>query len=181
MVALDPVSTSDAATNRVLVRLAGPADRQMIAGLLHESGGAHRVCRTSAIDLCKLDAYVAFIGARETKVFAGMAAARVVGHELEVSAVVVRTDLDVGDSALRRLLLGEVVRWIPDGITRVRYIVANHELGAMADAQRVGLRLSAVRPGSIEQVRRRNRVLQLPRGADGIEARDELEFELLVG
>lgn len=181
MVALDPVSASDAPQSRVVIRLAGPADREMMAIFLADTGGTHRVCRTSAVDLSKLDAYVAFTGSGETSLFAGLAAARVVGHELEVSGIVVRDDLEVGESAVRRLLLGEVIRWIPDGIARVRYITANHELDAMADAQRVGLRLSTVRPNSIEQVRVRNPVLPLPTGAAGIEARDELEFELLVG
>jgi len=179
MVAIDPAAPSTAISNRVVIRLAQAADRSLISSFLNSHGGRLRVCRSNLVDLSELNAYLAFIGHDEATL-AGLASARVVGKELEIAGVVARDDLDVVESSIRRLLLGEALRWLPDGIKRVRYIVANNELGAIADAQRVGLRLVTVRPASIERFHKTHPELRSMLQRSGIEARDEVELELLV-
>ncbi len=64
------------------------------------------------------------------------------------------------------------------GDRRVWLVTTNDNLGALAFYQRRGFRLAALRPGAVDEARRIKP--SIPREADGIAVRDEIELERVL-
>jgi ribosomal protein S18 acetylase RimI-like enzyme len=81
-----------------------------------------------------------------------------------------RALLDAATSALRVL-----------GVSRVWLVTTNENLAALALYQKAGYRLSALRPGAIDEIRRTIKPAIPEVSSNGIAVHDELELELHLG
>lgn len=64
------------------------------------------------------------------------------------------------------------------GCTRLWLVTTNDNLRALRFYQRYGLKLTALRPGAVDEARRRLKPTIPPTGEDGLPIRDELELAI---
>ncbi len=133
-------------------------------------GGAVQARRGELVDALAPPALVAERGGEPV----GLLVYRPDGDECELLALVaVEPDAGVGSAlvaALREAVAGRC--------SRIWVVTTNDNLRALRFYQRRGFALSALRPGAVDDARRRLKPQISLVGGDGIPIRDELELEL---
>jgi mannose-6-phosphate isomerase-like protein (cupin superfamily) len=139
--------------------------------LERDFGGRLQVRRGAAIDVLALPGFVAEEGGRPV----GLLTYRRAGAECELAFLAaVERRRGVG-TALLRALVEEV-----GGGARIWVVTTNDNLDALRFYQRRGFTLCAVRPGAVDEARRRLKPQLSAVGDFGIPLRDELELELVL-
>ncbi len=150
------------------VRPAEPRDREWIEGL----AGAARVA--SCGRLWQIAELPGLVAERDGEPL-GAATYRIEGGECEL----VTLDSDVEGAGAGSALIeavAEIAR--AAGCSRLFLITTNDNLHALRFYQRRGLRLTALRPGAVDEARRTLKPEIPAVGRDRIPIRDELELEL---
>jgi len=97
------------------------------------------------------------------------------GEGVELRALVVSPQAR-GRGIARRLLEATHDRLRAEGHRRLWVVTTNDNLAALALYQKLGYRLSVLRSGAVEELRRTIKPSITETGADGIPIRDELEL-----
>jgi ribosomal protein S18 acetylase RimI-like enzyme len=159
------------------IRPFGQADLSWAEPVLEsEFGGRRQVRRGELLDVLDLPGLVAEVGAPATVRPVGLLAYRQEAAACEIALLWAserRRGVGTGlVQALRDLAAG----W--PGCQRLWLVTTNDNLDALRFYQRRGFVLAALRPGAVDDTRRRFKP-QLPATGDyGIPLRDELELEL---
>jgi ribosomal protein S18 acetylase RimI-like enzyme len=157
-------------TGSLAVRPFGEGDRPWAEDLVGaELGGRWQVRRGERIDALALPGWVAERDGRPVGLLTG--AERDDGWELALLAATERRG-GVG-SALVTALVDEARA---AGAARVWLVTTNDNLGALAFYQRLGFRLSALRPGAVDAARATLKPEIPATGEDDLPIRDELEL-----
>jgi ribosomal protein S18 acetylase RimI-like enzyme len=134
-----------------------------------ELGGRWQARRGELVDALAAPGWVAERDGRPVGLLTG--AARDDGWEV---VLLVATERRTGvGSALVAAVLDEARA---AGAARVWLVTTNDNLGALAFYQRLGFRLSALRPGAVDDARATLKPEIPPTGADDLPIRDELEL-----
>ena len=136
-----------------------------------ELGGRWQVRRGERVDALRPPGWVAEGDGRPVGLLT--AAARDDGWEL---VLLVATERRAGVASLLVERLLEEAR--AAGASRVWLVTTNDNLGALAFYQRLGFRLSALRPGAVDEARATLKPEIPARGQDDLPIRDELELAL---
>jgi ribosomal protein S18 acetylase RimI-like enzyme len=142
------------------------------AYLEREFGGAMQARRGELLDVLALPGFVAERDGRP----AGIATYRLEGSECELAFIAALEPRGGVGSAL----LDAVVE-AAAGCERVWLVTTNDNIDALRFYQRRGFRLSALRPGAVDEARGTLKPRISATGAFGIPLRDELELELVLG
>ena len=155
----------------VIVRPSRESDLAWAQGLLDARlGGRLQARRGELVDVLALPGFVAEADGRRV----GLLTYRREGGGVAELAVVVATEQHRGiGTALVEALTQEVA-----DCDRIWLVTTNDNLEALRFYQRRGFRLSALRPGALDEARRRLKPEIGEVGAFGIPIRDELELEL---
>jgi ribosomal protein S18 acetylase RimI-like enzyme len=98
------------------------------------------------------------------------------GTECELAFMISLRERQGVGKALIRALQEQV-----SDCSRIWLVTTNDNLGALRFYQRCGFRLSDLRPGAVDEARRRLKPGIPPVGEFGIPIRDEIELELMLG
>ena len=139
--------------------------------VLEATGGRYRVRRGRAVDVAVLPGLVA---ERNGQPVALLTLAR---QREELELVVVAAHPFEDD--IVRVLIDAAKTYAGPMCRRIYTICSNAELDAQRSLQTYGFRLSSCRPGNVEAVARRSSMPLLAR-LDGLDIRDELEFDQLL-
>ena len=155
----------------MIVRPSRESDLAWAQGLLDARlGGRLQARRGELVDVLALPGFVAEADGRRV----GLLTYRREGGGVAELAVVVATEQHRGiGTALVEALTQEVA-----DCDRIWLVTTNDNLEALRFYQRRGFRLSALRPGALDEARRRLKPEIGEVGAFGIPIRDELELEL---
>jgi len=152
----------------------GPEHREWAAGLIRQHFGSERmVSRGRLYDTLRLPGLVALVDGQP----AGLALYNVEGESCELVTLASSIEGRGAATALIEALRKQAAAL---GCRRLWLITTNDNTPAMRFYQRRGFRLAAVHPGAVEASRQIKP--EIPRlGRDGIEIRDEVEFEIGLG
>ena len=152
------------------VRAFDPAtDRAFAADLLdRELGGAAQTRRGETLNALDMPGLVAEDDGREV----GLLSYRLDGDDCELFALVAATRAAGIGTALVDALVARAA-----GCRRIWVVTTNDNLRALRFYQRRGFSLCALRPGAVDDTRRRLKPGIPLTGDDGIPLRDELELE----
>ena len=134
-------------------------------------GGSLQARRGEIIDVLALPGFVAEQGGRSV----GLVTYRRDGAGCELAFLVALERKRGIGTALVDALKREVA-----DCERVWLVTTNGNLDALRFYQRRGFRLSALRPGAVDEARRTLKPQIAPTGEFGIPIRDELELELIL-
>jgi ribosomal protein S18 acetylase RimI-like enzyme len=155
----------------VTVRPLGPADLVRTEAFLDTHfGGRLHARRGELVDVLAGPGFVAESGGEPVGL---LTYRREDGRSVELVAIVAAEEHRGIGTALVEALRREVA-----GCERVWLVTTNDNLEALRFYQRRGFRLSALRPGAVDEARRRLKPAIPEVGAFGIPLRDELELEL---
>ena len=154
----------------MVVRNATPADREWIANLLRERWhGTQIAAHGEMIDALELPALV--VDNRR-----GLATWRRIGGDAELMTLdAVPTGCGTGTALIEAL----VARLREQGCARLRLTTTNDNLSALRFYMRRGFRFVALRPGAVDEARKRKPSISLI-GQHGIPIHDELELCLAL-
>lgn len=153
------------------LRRLSPADRVIVAPLLEREWGSVEVVALSLGGVVDASVLPGWIAEQEGAVV-GLLTYLTSGDVADIVTVNAFAGGGVG-KALVDALVGEV----SGSVARVRVTTTNDNTRALRFYQRAGFRLTALRPGAVEESRRTKP--QIPElGHDGIPIRDELELEM---
>jgi len=154
----------------VTVRAFEPAtDRSWASEVLdRDFGGAVQARRGEALNALDMPGLVAEAGGRAV----GLLFYRFDGDDCELFAIVATTRGDGIGTALVDALVARAA-----GRRRIWVVTTNDNLRALRFYQRRGFSLCALRPGAVDDARRRLKPGIPLAGFDGIPLRDELELE----
>jgi GNAT superfamily N-acetyltransferase len=156
----------------VVLRPVVADDRETVGRLLRDVWGSERqVVRGEEFRPAELPGFLALLGDR----VAGLVTYSIRGDACEVMTL----NSLVEGSGVGTALVDEVARMArAAGCGRLHVVTTNDNLGALRFYQRRGFRLAELRPGAVDESRRRIKP-EIPEvGEFGIPIRDELEFEL---
>lgn len=153
------------------VRPVADPERDMLAELLRRDWGTTEiVSRGEAHDLMRCPALFCVGDDRVV----GVATYAISGEDCELLTI---NAFEKRRGIGSRLLADVAERARAAGCRRLWLITTNDNLDAIRFYQRRGMRLTALRPGAVDEARRRKPEIPLI-GSYGIAIRDELEFEL---
>ena len=154
----------------MLMRAYRSSDRVWAEAYLDEAfGGARQARRGELIDVLALPGFVA----EESGLPAGIATYRLEGRECELAFIAAfELRRGIGTALL------DAVREAAAGCDRIWVVTTNDNLDALRFYQRRGFRLSALRPGAVDEARRSLKPQIGAVGEHGISIRDELELDL---
>jgi GNAT superfamily N-acetyltransferase len=155
----------------VEVRALASGERAWARSVLTQSWGRAVVRRGEVVDPTPLPGFVAELDGQ----FAGLLTYDVRGDECEVVTINAFVEGHGVGRALLDAVRDEARR---QGCGRLWLVTTNDNLRALRIYQRWGLRLSALRPGAVDESRRRFKPEIAEIGEDGIPIRDELELEV---
>jgi ribosomal protein S18 acetylase RimI-like enzyme len=157
----------------VAVRAFAPAtDRSWAGDLLdRDFGGAVQARRGEVLNALDMPGLVAEDGGRAV----GLLFYRLGGEDCELFAILATAR---GEGVGTALVEALVVR--AAGRRRIWVVTTNDNLRALRFYQRRGFSLCALRPGAVDDARRRLKPGIALSGVDGIPLRDELELERLL-
>jgi ribosomal protein S18 acetylase RimI-like enzyme len=154
----------------VLVRAFRPSDVPWAEELLdREFGGRFQARRGSMIDVLDLPGFVAEVAGEPD----GLLTYRRDGSECELAVLVARHRQSGVGTALVQALREAVA-----DCERIWVVTTNDNLDALRFYQRRGFALAALRPGAVDDSRRRFKPWISLTGDYGIPLRDEIELEL---
>lgn len=153
------------------VRPLAPGERAWARSVLTQSWGRAVARRGELLDPTPLRGFVAELDGG----LAGLLTYEVRGDECEVVTI---NSLAEGRGVGRALLDAVREEARRQGCRRLWLVTTNDNMRALRLYQRWGLRLSALRPGAVDDSRRRLKPEISQTGDDGIPIRDELELEL---
>ena len=151
----------------ITVRDLAEVDLEWAASVLDaELAGRWQARRGELVDVLALPGLVAERDRRHV----GLLAYRLEDGSCEIEALIATTPRIGIGTALVAELRGRT------GDVPIRVVTTNDNLRAMAFYRRLGFRLVAVRPGAVDEARRRLKPTIGSLGQDGIPISDELEF-----
>ena len=153
------------------VRPYSTEDHPWAVGLLEKTGGRYRVRRGNVVDVAVLPGLV---GSRDGVLNTLVTITRH-SHNFELSAIA----SDPFDEELVQQVVKASLQYRNPDCQRSYAIVSNAQLKVQRALQLAGFRLCATRPGGMESLARRSEYPIVTR-FDGLEVRDEVEFDLLV-
>lgn len=157
----------------VNVRLFSKEDVGWVEALLDDLfGGRWQARRGELVDVLSFEGLVAV---DDDGAGVGFAGYRPYDDECELTALAAsRRHQGIGTALVEALL-----EHVP-GARRIWLVTTNDNLEALRFYQRRGFRLCALRPGAVDEARRRLKPRISQCGAFGIPLRDELELELVL-
>ena len=158
----------------LVVRPLGEPDREWVeATLAAELGGRMQARRGELVDVLEGPALLAVREGRPI----GFVSWLVAGEAAEVRVLVVSAD-SRGQGVGRALIDAAAHALRETGVRRAWLVTTNDNLAALALYQTAGWRLSAFRPGAVDETRRTIKPGIPELGEHGIPLRDELELSL---
>lgn len=170
MVAIDSPSLGGDLSQPSIRPYAG-SDHKWAQQLLDRTGGRYRVRRGKVVDTAVLPGLV---GSRS-----GVDSALVTFVRHKTNFEIVAIASDPFDSELVDLMIRASLQYRNQDCRRAYSICSNADFRVQRALQTSGFRLCTTRPGLIEAVARRS-PHPLTRSFDGLDVRDEVEFDLLL-